>query len=139
MTRGGARVRTPNVRSIQESIELSNESEDSDYDYTYGVCDSIKHKFKGENAEAIVNIGGIDLKVLIDTGSNIDTISKAHYEKLFKHSFPKLEKYHKTAIAYASRVPIPVIGTFKTSVTSNNAETETVFHVVDHTDHSLLS
>ncbi|XP_069189041.1 uncharacterized protein [Procambarus clarkii] len=139
--RGGKHNIAPhiqNVNNVQDNISLQPVSDDSECDYTYGVQAITEWNDLPNNPETIVYIAGICLKVLIDTGSNIDTIAECHYEK-FKKQFPKLENYNGKATAYASKVALPVIGTFTAEIKSKSAMLTTTFHVVRNAKESLLS
>ena len=96
-------LRVQNPQSVEDSGY-------SDYGYTYIICKKEIENNAFAKSQVMVNIEGINLKVIIDTGSNADTIAWNHYEQFFKQTYATLDDYKGTAIAYSSSKPLPVSG-----------------------------
>ena len=86
------------------------EPSDPQYDYAFGINE-------GDHSElTTVQIGGVDLKMLIDSGTNSNIIDEGTWEQL-KAKGVKCESQiaspDKKLYSYASNQPLPVKGSFK--------------------------
>ena len=128
------------VRYVQDTP--THVIQDSDDDFSYGIHDVTKHVCyvtKHDKPEAVVFVDGVRFKMMIDTGSNIDTISHRQYNELFKEQHPVLDMYESHAFPYASKKALPVIGTFQAEIASKHAKLQTTLHVVQQAKQSLIS
>ena len=93
--------------------QVGMEPSDSQYDYAFSSNE-------GDHSElTTVQIGGVDLKMLIDSGVNSNIIDEGTWEQL-KAKGVKCESQiassDKKLYSYASNQPLPVKGSFKCTV-----------------------
>ena len=88
-----------------------------------------------------VQVGGVDLKMLIDSGANSNVVDEGTWEQL-KAKGVKCESQaaspDKTLYPYASNQPLPVKGSFKCTVAVCDRSTRVEFLVIKGRGMSLL-
>ena len=97
---------------------------------------------EGEQSEMItVQVGGVDLKMLIDSGANSNIVDEGTWEQL-KAKGVKCESQaaspDKKLYPYASNQPLPVKGSFKCTVAVCDRSTRAEFLVIKGRGMSLL-
>ena len=112
-------------------IEGDEQSEDSDDGYIFSIGS------KGRRPQTEIKINGQAVKVLIDSGAEVNLIDQATYQALIER--PQLEPGGRNVFPYQSDKPIHVRGQFRTVVQSNGHSTEAKFKVVDGNSGNLLS
>ena len=107
--------------------ESDGQTEEIDDEYLFHVTD-------GDNdANISVCVGGVDLKMLVDSGATRNIIDDATWERLkAKHIKCKSKPGHggKKLYAYATRKPLEVKGTFIATVEIGQNQTEAEFMVI---------
>ena len=108
---------------------------DPQHDYAFSINES-------EQSEMItVQVRGVNLKMLINSGANSNTVDKGTWEQL-KAKGVKCESQaafpDKKLYPYASNQPLPVKGSFKCTVAVCNRSTRAEFLVIKGRGMSLL-
>ena len=108
---------------------------DPQHDYAFSINE-------GEQSEMItVQVGGVDLKMLIDSGANSNIVDEGTWEQL-KAKGVKCESQaaspDKKLYPYASNQPLPVKGSFKCTVAVCDRSTRAEFVVIKGRRMSLL-
>ena len=108
---------------------------DPQHDYAFSINE-------GEQSEMItVQVGGVDLKMLIDSGANSNIVDEGTWEQL-KAKGVKCESQaaspDKKLYPYASNQPLPVKGSFKCTVAVCDRSTRAEFLVIKGRGMSLL-
>ena len=111
------------------------EPSDPQYDYAFSINE-------GDHSElTTVQIGGVDLKMLIDSGTNSNIIDEGTWEQL-KAKGVKCESQiaspDKKLYSYASNQPLPVKGSFKCTMGVCNRSTRADVLVIKGRGVSLL-
>ena len=83
-----------------------------------------------------IKINHSNLPVIIDSGSTLNILD----EKLYINIKPSLPLATSTTkiFAYGSKQPLPLLGTFKATVTANRQQTTAKFHVTKGSSGTLL-
>ena len=111
-----------------DSIE-SEPIEDRAYIFSIGTSEEIP--------TALLKLGNIELSFRIDTGAALNILDEAAFEKMKPR--PELTTSVRQIFGYASTTPLPVIGKFTKSISSNGKVVEAEFHVVRGNHARLLS
>ena len=115
---------------------ISKYTEPDDETYIFTVKDSFSAN------RLIVNVGGVPLDMIIDSGATCNVIDKNTWaflkaQKLFKcisHA-----RTDKTLFAYGSKTPLKLAGTFRANIEGNGVTSANVeFTVLDGKGQSLL-
>lgn len=115
------------VRNVDET-----ESTNNDPDYLWHVSDSfLKHPVFS------IHVNGISVRVLADSGSNVNLLSYSDYLKLPQQS--RLIPHDKNIFAYGSRKPLAVKGKFEATLVAKGKSCKTTLIVSTESDKSLLS
>ena len=101
-------------------------------DYTFRLADSAC-----KIPKVTIMISNKPVSFLVDTGSTIDVISRASFERLGLSV--KLGAPQRKAFAFNSSEAIPIVGTFKTTLSIKNCKTSSELSVVDANVDNLLS
>ena len=64
----------------------------------------------------LVEIEGQRLNIMIDTEASVNLIDKITYGKIIRHRKRRLEKPERHIYSYGLSVPLPVLGTFVTTI-----------------------
>jgi len=84
-----------------------------------------------------LQINGVDLNFLLDTGSTISTIDEATYQK-WQHCLPQLQRFTDQIQGYPEQ-PLAVVGQFAATVVFGVAQTSEIIAVVAGKAVNLLS
>lgn len=94
-------------------------------------------------AEIQCDIGGVNYKALIDSGSDLNIMGYCHWEELKKSAFkiwdPVAGSEGKVIKAYASSGELTIKGAFSTSITVGKKTVSARFYVVEKGNRLLLS
>ncbi|XP_062600099.1 uncharacterized protein K02A2.6-like [Saccostrea cucullata] len=123
------------VRNIETSeVEQGQESERT-YVFTIRNQDRSKNDFS-------VSIGGIDTKVIIDSGASVNVIDRHLWEQL-KEQKVKCHRQSKASTKklypYGSNKPLTVAGSFVADVCTRDRGVSAEFFVVEESGQALLS
>ena len=116
-------------KSKVNSVEEQNEEEDADYIFAIGSG--------GQQPQVDVEIDGVTIHALIDSGAQVNLIDQATFESFSRK--PTLEPAKGKLYAYQTDKPISVKGQFNATVQANGHKTEASFKVVDGRAGNLLS
>ena len=86
-----------------------------------------------------VNVGGIDIEVIVDSGSDCNIVGRGLWTDLKRQKIKcESRKTSQTIFPYASKQPLKVLGHFDATVISGTNKVETEFVVVDYESDTLL-
>ncbi|XP_014672251.1 PREDICTED: uncharacterized protein K02A2.6-like [Priapulus caudatus] len=113
--------------------ETNPTEEDGDHEYTFCVngktdCDKVE-----------VQLGGVPVKMVIDSGASANIICQSLWEQLKEKRIKcASQKCTKQLFAYGSKVPLPVIGTFQCTAVVQNTQVNAEIMVVKGSGQPLL-
>ncbi|CAG2247242.1 unnamed protein product [Mytilus edulis] len=112
--------------------EPDYENEDDDYAFTV-------HGNQGKVSKFTVNVGGIDVPVVIDSGATVNIIDRTLWEHLKKNKIKCESKTSsKNLYAYGSNKPLTIAGSFNTNVCVNDRCVSADFFVIEEDGQALL-
>lgn len=99
------------IRQIEGESGSENEQENEDYTFV------VTNEKECSRSKIVVEIGGVSVKMLIDSGSSCNTVDRETWESLKQEKIKcRSSKNEKKIYAYGSTTPLPVAGTFWTEV-----------------------
>ena len=117
---------------------MNNEdSNDSDGDYLFGIQekDSV-NSVKSKQPRLNLTINGLNVQMLVDTGSSINVLDENTYKKL--QVKPKLSKTDTEVFTYGSNTNFPLLGKFMWTIESKDKITTATIHVTKGSSGCLL-
>ena len=109
-------------------------SSDDDYIFTLG-CEPGKMKVPETNVE----INGVRMKMMIDTGASTDILDEAAFQKM-NHTQPiKLTEDTCRMFAYGLQSQLRALGKFDANIRANGKRVTSTVHILQGTHGSLLS
>ena len=131
--------RLPNSRhvntvSTEPTQNDSNNSSDDEYVYTLGHEPGTVRV-----PETSVEINGVAVKVMIDTGASTDIIDEAAFQKIDLTRPTLLEEDTCRIFAYGSKSSLAVLGKFNDNIRAQGKQITSTIHVLQGTHGSLLS
>jgi hypothetical protein len=127
----GPRGRVSRIRAVGD--EEDQGTDDQTEEYVFQIGDS-KRLIK-------CRIGGVDVEVLIDSGTRRNLITVNEWEKMKRGGVKTLEMIRGSDVAfkaYGQNDVIPVKGRFKATLKLNDKKTPQWFYVVERGDFCLL-
>ena len=121
------------VTTVVDEGSSSNESED-EYVFTLGP-----NQNKIRVPEASVEVNGVYVNVLIDTGALTDILDEATFSTINKAQQTKLQPDSCKIFSYGANSRLTTLGKFTAIVKVNGRQTTTTFHILKGTYGSLLS
>ncbi|CAG2201497.1 unnamed protein product [Mytilus edulis] len=128
--------RKTNVRHVESADDTCSEPdyENEDDDYAFTV-----HGNQGKVSKFTVNVGGIDVPVVIDSGATVNIIDRTLWEHLKKNKIKCESKTSsKNLYAYGSNKPLTIAGSFNTNVCVNDRCVSADFFVIEEDGQALL-
>ena len=122
------------TQSLDKNLPNSEEVEEYEYEYVYAVNNSPNCP-----PTCLVEIEGERLSIMIDSGASVNLIDETTYRKLNRHREGRLEKPERHIYSYGSTAPLPILGTFVTTIETPDASTVAKLHVVKGNFGNLLS
>ena len=88
----------------------------------------------------MLNVGGVDTRMLVDSGSSVNLIDKARWEQLKQQrvNCKTQKEVNKELYVYGSKVPLPLLGTFTANISVPGKEVEAEVVVIDGEGEALL-
>lgn len=111
--------------------EIDNVADD-EVDYVFNITN---------DANIECDVGGIKTKMLIDSGSKYNLITDKTWNMLKEKGvtcFSQEKKPDKTLLAYGSKTPLKIIGSFETVIKVNKQEERTNIYVIENGSRNLL-
>ena len=106
------------MNAVAQSLDKDrpNSDEAEEYEYVYMV-----NKLANCPPTCLVEIEGQRINIMIDTGASVNTtvIDETTYGKIIRHGKRRLEKPERHIYSYGSSAPLPVLGTFVTTIELN--------------------
>lgn len=113
------------------TVEVGSD-DDEDDEYVFVVNDN-------NSGTVQVNVGGIGISVIIDSGASVNVIDRQLWEDLKKNKIKcKSRKDVKTIYAYGNQTPLTVAGLFEADVTFGTRSVRAEFVVVEERGKPLL-
>lgn len=94
-----------------------------------------------DDATIECDIGGVKLKMLIDSGCQLNLISDKTWEYLKSNKIicsKQIKEPNKTLLAYGSKTPLYVMGSFEAVIKANGKVERTTIYVVENGSRDLL-
>ncbi|XP_023312364.1 uncharacterized protein K02A2.6-like [Anoplophora glabripennis] len=91
--------------------------------------------------DILCNIGGVPVKLVIDSGSKCNILSEETWNYLKKSKcivFNQIKKPNKVFMAYASDKPLDILGSFKAEIAINHNKQIGTFYVIKNGTKNLL-
>ena len=130
--------RRPDVNYVSTAPEEENEKEESSSDDEYIF--TLGHEpGKTRVPETNVEINGVEMKMMIDTGASTDIMDEAAFQKIKQAQLIKLTEDRCRIFAYGSQSRLSVLGKFDAIIRANGKQVSSTVHVLQGTHGSLLS
>ncbi|XP_046748852.1 uncharacterized protein K02A2.6-like [Diprion similis] len=129
------KTRKNNIRQVDEENTKERESED-EYAFTIRTV----QKKSGSEDNITLQVGGIPINFIIDSGSSCNIIDRGEWEILKKRGI-RCKSYQtaRTLYAYGSDSPLKLMGAFKAEIGTRNGSTiQTEIIVLDGKGEALL-
>ena len=108
-------------------IEGESENEQDSENYTFVVT----NENEGSSSKMVVEIGGVSMKMSIDSGASCNIVNRETWETLKQEKIKcKSSKTAKKIYAYGSTKPLPVSGTVWTEGKINDKSLESQEFIV---------
>ncbi|XP_072936215.1 uncharacterized protein [Epargyreus clarus] len=120
-------------RNEIDSINFVHDSSDEDH-YIFNMNDD-------DEATIECEMGGIKLKLLIDSGCKLNLITEKTWENLKKKKVlctNQIKGSNKNLYSYASKSPLNVTGSFETDIKVNKKSDHTTVYVIKEGSRDLL-
>ncbi|XP_045452156.1 uncharacterized protein K02A2.6-like [Melitaea cinxia] len=111
--------------------EINNVTEE-EVDYVFNI---------NNDADIECDVGGIKTKMLIDSGSKYNLITDRTWTMLKEKGVTCLSQNknsEKTLLAYGSKTPLDILGSFETTIKVNNREVTAHLYVIANGSRNLL-
>ena len=123
------------VNAVAPSLDKHQPNNDEEeYKYVYTVS-----KSPDCPPTCLIEIEGQRLDIMIDTGASVNLIDETTYRKINRHRGRRLEKAERYIYSYGSSAPLPILGTFVTTIKTSDVSTIAKLHVVKGNFGNLLS
>ena len=117
------------------SSELHQKSDSSSGEYLYTLGDTTKTTVP----KVDVKLSGITISMIIDTRASTDIIDEKDFTKVNQTSNLELQPSTRCIFAYGADSQLTVIGQFVTSIEADLKSVQTMIHVIQGNNGSLLS
>ena len=117
-----------------KSVEgAAYQSDDKDIDYAFGINQALEEK------KVLVTMGGIDLRMIIDSGATVNLVDRKLWEEMkLKKIVCDSSKQKKSLFAYGSEKPLTVAGCFTANVQLQDKNVLSEFVVTEEKGQPLL-
>lgn len=116
----------PQVRAVSATSE--------EVDFVFSLLNDTKLE------RTLVDVGGVELHCLVDSGSTVNVIDKATWELMKEQKVKcKPEKIEKHLYAYGQKTPLRTLGCFTTLIKFGTQETQATFWVITAKGIPILS
>ena len=118
----------------EEKEESSSDESDAEYVFTLG-----HEPGKAKVPETSIEVNGVSIKVLIDTGASTDILDEAAFDKIEQTQQIELKEHSCPIYGYGSDSQLGVLGKFNANIKANGQQITTTFLVLKGVHGSLLS
>ena len=112
-------------------LDKTDSSSDDEYVYTLGP--------KTRVPETNVEINGVTVKMMIDTGASTDIIDEEAFTTICRSQATQLEEDTCRIFAYGSQSRLTTLGKFDADIVANGKRATSMIHVLQDKHGSLLS
>ncbi len=130
------RSRNEHVRSVDKHCDQVDETEDDTESESESEQSAFQIRSKVKSPETYVDINGIRIKMIVDTGASVNVIDQKTYAVLNK---PPLTKHKSRTYVYGSTDAMHIAGEFTALVEKHNKTVLTDFIVAEGNFGSLMS
>jgi len=136
----GPKRTAPNRRSQLNQVSTApkqqeeESSSDDEYIFTLG-----REPGKMKVPETNVEINGVKMKMMIDTGASTDILDEAAFQKMNQTQPIKLTEDTCRMFAYGSQSQLRVLGKFDANIRANGKQVTSTVHILQGTHGSPLS
>lgn len=116
------------------TIERNQFDDQEETKYLFALCD--------KSDDVTVSMGGVAVSMLIDTGADLDCITKLTWEYLKDNNikaYNQVKGCDQKIFAYGTNEKIDVLGTFKTTIDYQESETDSVIYVCTQGKRNIMS
>ena len=124
------------VHRVSTAVDASLSSDGSDDEYVFTL---IRNQSKVQVPETDVEVNGMQITVMIDTGASTDILDEATFNMVNKDCRIKLQPDSCKIFAYGSNIQLTTLGKFESIIKANDRQVTSTFHVLKGTHGSLLS
>ena len=125
------------VNQVEETYTCDTSSDSND-DYMFGIQEEQENinSVKSEQPSLNVRINGLNVKMLVDTGSSINVLDENTYKKF--QVKPKLSKTDTKVFTYGSNTNFPLLGKFIGTLETTHKITNATIYVTKGSSGCLL-
>ena len=116
------------------SVETSQHP-DEEYEYVY----TVNYAESKKPPICRVQIDGNVVEMMIDSGASVNLLDETTFQRINNSGNKTLRPAHNKIYSYGSATPLPLLGTFTTSIKSSSINSITQLHVVKGNTGNLLS
>lgn len=121
-----------NIKAKNSKVELPKNKDHTPVDYIFHIDD---------DATIDCQVGGVHIKMLIDSGSRSNIINDKTWELMKKSNvivYNQAKSSDRTFLAYGAKDPLKVIGSFDSLIKVGNRSLTTKFYVIENGSRNLL-
>ena len=129
----------PKARSVNkvEKTNTCDTSSDSNDDYVFGIHEQENvNSVKSKQPSLNVTVNGLNVRMLVDTGSSINVLDESTYNKF--QVKPKLSKTDTKVFTYGSNTNFPLLGKFIGTLETRHKFTTATIYVTKGASGCLL-
>ena len=119
-----------------EPSQEQNDDSSTDDEYLYTLGNDLQIT---KTPEVQIQVNGIPVKMIVDTGASTDIIDEATFAKLNQGKKIALESSAKCVFAYGSKSQLSIVGKFEADLTFKKKQMQSTIHVLKGNHGSLLS
>ena len=113
----------------------AEEADSSDSEYVF----TVRNGHNREAAEVDVKLGGIEMKMLVDSGATVNVVGRPLWEELKEKKIKcKSRRVDKKLFGYGSDNPLTVAGCFEADIVAHSNTTKAEFFVIEEDGEALL-
>ena len=125
----------PQRKDFSQKVKYMQDQDDEDDSDEYSF--TISDKF--EDAQVEVKMGGVPVNMIVDSGSSVNVIDKALWERLKKQKIKCISKRNTRKLyAYGATEPLEVVGTFTAELKVGNSSVSAEVIVIQGKGEPLL-
>ena len=123
----------PKRDTANQIVADPDSSSDNEYMYAVNIESPVS-----KVPTVSVQISGIMVNTIIDTGASIDILDEATYNKVHRHNNILLTPSLKRLFAYGLATQMKVLGSFRSLISIDNAQCVSTFHVLEGIPFSVM-
>ena len=134
--RSKMKTKAKSVKQVEETYSCDTSSDSND-DYMFGIQERESvNSVKSKQPRLNVKINGLNVKMLVDTGSSINVLDETTFQKF--QVKPKLSKTDTKVFTYGSNTNFPLLGKFIGTLETTHKITTAIIYVTKGSSGCLL-